>query len=134
MASKHYPGYHQINLDVARSVDLTHVFEEIKLPRIILKALPHVYCTKKTKDGGIHHPDADVKIVADLWIMKGLAQSSAQRRRSAISRSINLEAKYRCEAHVDRGVFTDKNGEVIEVENAPEVINAIYKSVFGEVK
>ncbi|MHA2264036.1 MAG: hypothetical protein ACXAEN_16705 [Candidatus Thorarchaeota archaeon] len=119
--SKIYPGYKQVN--VSKNVVIENPFDKIEWPKTIVKVRPYVYSTEKD----LHNPEADIKIVADLWVVEGC-------RMDGWKIKIDLDFKQRCLIDVENTEIRDKHGEFVNCPNNEEVIDAIYSTIFGEKK
>ena len=101
-------------------------FDMIHVPNLVVKCRPYLYCTKKEKQGGAHHPDADVKIVADLWIVTGTGSHGSWNRKS-----IGTTRIPRCTIDVKAGrVYRNSDGEEIEIANLDDLVRIVQKEVF----
>lgn len=100
-------------------------FDTIHVPDIVVKIRPYLYCTKREKDGGVFHPNADVKIVADIWIVIGTGKKGFG--------NTNISTDYvpRCTIDAEAGTITrNSSGEEIRVSNFDDVIRIVKKRVF----
>jgi hypothetical protein len=100
------------------------VFNPIHVPNIVMKVKPYLYCTKREKDGGIHHPEAEVKIIADIWLCIGTGKKGFQ------GKAITTDYIPRCEIDLEKNIIT-KKGELITCDNIHTVIDVIRQRVFG---
>lgn len=100
-------------------------FDTIHVSNTVYKLRPYLYCTVREKDGGMHVPGAEVKIVADIWVCVGAGNTRGWN-------SKKLETKFlpRCTVDLDERRFYRKNGDEVIVSNGQEVIQAIQTRVF----
>jgi hypothetical protein len=112
---------------MAKKFYQTEIFDPIHVTDTVYKVRPYLYCTVRGKDGGVHVPGAEVKVVADVWICVGAGNKSGWNAKK-------LETKYipRCQVNLEEGSFARKDGTPVEVANGPAVIAAIQERVFAK--
>jgi hypothetical protein len=100
-------------------------FDIIHVNNTVYNLRPYLYFTVRDKDGGVHVPGAEVKIVADIWVCIGTGKSGGWN-------SKKLETKYlpRCQVNLEEGTFHRKDGTEVIIANGAEVIQAIQTRVF----
>ena len=104
------------------------VFDPIHVANMVYKVKPYLYCTVRHKDGGVHVPGAEVKVVADMWLCVGTGKKLGGWNPK------KLETQFipRCQVNLEEGTFARKNGDPVEVCNGPAVIKAIQERVFAK--
>lgn len=102
----------------------TKMFDMIHVPNIIMKVKPYLYCTKREKDGGLANPDAEVKVIADVWLCVGTGETDGWR-----NKSITADYIPRCEVDLENNKIT-KHGEELVCVNMDSVIEVIRQRVF----
>lgn len=113
MASKVYPGYYQVHIPNQLNFNPT-----VKIPPVIIRAKLYLYATQKD----INHPDAKIKIVADIWHAPG----TLKRGKSQLI----IHYYPRCEVDIDNNTIISNRG-VLPAVNTEDMIEELRKAIFS---
>jgi len=119
--SKRFPGYHQVHIP-----EQTNVSPDISIPPIIVRAKPYVYATEKD----IHHPNAKIKIVADIWHAPGSLKDHSRKKWGGSKSALVVNHIPRCEVDVENCKIIKKDGSELCAINLQAVIDSLREAIF----
>lgn len=98
---------------------LLKTFETIATPRTIVKFKPFLYGTKDD----IHNPECKVMFKIAIWVTDHVPQNNSSFHHKVIATKM-----FRVEVDFDKRVLL-KDGQVVDVSNASEVIKVLEDSM-----